>query len=110
MVLKPGVRLPATLHPAVLLAVMAADAIWRDAGCPSGVTVTSAADGVHRPGSLHGEGRAVDLRIKDVAPEARVLLVNRLTVALGADFDVLWESRGDPREHVHVEFDPVTPP
>jgi hypothetical protein len=88
-----------------------ADAIWKAAGYPHGVTITSGLDGTHSAGSLHYYGRAVDLRIwkiddngNQVFPERRELIamVDELRRRIGADYDVVPHRHS----HVHVEYDP----
>lgn len=64
-------------------------------------TITSALDGVHSVGSLHGKGYALDLRTNNIAPDFVQLIVVDLRVALGSLFDVVLE-----KDHIHVEFDP----
>lgn len=64
---------------------------------------TSILDGTHKTGSLHYQGRAFDLRVRDVIPERRKAFRDALRVALGPEFDVVLEAT-----HVHVEWDPKT--
>jgi len=68
-------------------------------------TVTSVNDGVHKSGSLHYNGKAVDLRSKTL-PAAKVELAVREFKRNNPGFDLIWESRGLPNEHLHLEFDP----
>lgn len=83
------------------------------------IVVTSANDGRHGPGSLHGKGRAFDVRFLgerdgavvpagpgwiDLAIRQRGVAtawVTRLRAALGPEYDVVLES-----DHVHLEYDP----
>lgn len=60
------------------------------------IVVTSAKDGKHGDGSLHYQGRAVDLRTRDFTD----IWASKLRMALGKDWDVVIES-----DHVHCEFD-----
>lgn len=63
--------------------------------------ITSAADGVHMPGSRHYTGEAIDLRIRSVDADKRVVLRAALQSVLGSLFDVVLEV-----DHIHIEFDP----
>lgn len=64
--------------------------------------VTSARDGIHSSNSLHYQGRAIDLRIRDIADASlKWRYRDRLAEALGEDFDVVMET-----DHIHVELDP----
>lgn len=64
--------------------------------------VTSAKDGVHGLGSLHGTGHAVDVRTRELTRPQRETFSSRVRAALDPHgFDVVLES-----DHLHVEFDP----
>jgi hypothetical protein len=63
------------------------------------LTITSARDGKHSPGSLHECGLAVDLRIWGL-PDPKAL-ADRLRRQLDKEFDVVLEPT-----HLHIEFDP----
>ena len=102
--LKAGVRL-ADLASQMLVALMVAERVWAQHGVAT-LTITSANDGSHKDGSLHYQGRALDLRIHTMEGTQRVRAVKALTDALGGAFDVLHEYLGTPNEHVHVEWDP----
>lgn len=69
------------------------------------LVVTSGKDGVHLPGSKHGKGDAIDLRIADMPPEDQpaFLLVLRVLCARYklAMFD---ESNVLNAGHVHIEI------
>ena len=103
MKLKPGVRV-AGLRPEILLAVTAAEGIWRHYNGEA--VITSGVEGRHRRGSAHFTGRAVDLRTKNIAEGNRPRAAAKLKEALGAEYDVIHEAIGTPGEHVHVEYDP----
>jgi hypothetical protein len=69
------------------------------------LVVTALTDGKHKEGSLHYKGLAADVRSKDVPHAEEVAAVaNRILNAQG--FDLLFESKGLPSEHFHLEFDP----
>lgn len=102
MILKDGTKF-SDLDSAIVFAAIVANDLWQELGVTSGATLTSGTDGVHSTGSLHYEGRAIDIRIwnlpngGDDAQGAARMLRERLT----DDYDVVVEST-----HIHVEFDP----
>lgn len=98
MQLKPGVRLNG-IKPELLVAMMAADGMHTEAGYQ--MVVTSVTEGKHARASKHYTGCAFDLRISHLADGVSKNITNRLTFALGSDFDVILES-----DHIHVEYDP----
>lgn len=102
--LKAGVKLHPDTHPRVLEALARAEAVF--ARWHFRVVVTSWADSVHKKDSLHYSGRAIDLRVHHVPEKFRDAVVSALATSLGPDFDVLWESKDSPNEHLHVEYDP----
>lgn len=63
--------------------------------------------------SLHPQGRALDLRTRDLTTAEARYLTRQIAEALGEDFDVIlegWQST-DSRlrnraPHIHVEYDP----
>ena len=96
--IKPGVR-AAGLQPEILLAILEAREVYRALGAE--LVITSLLDGKHMKGSLHYSGLAVDLRTRHLGPGDRGTVTERLTVALGPEYDVVLEN-----DHIHVEFDP----
>jgi len=74
-----------------------------------GLTLTSGNDGEHMAGSKHYTGDAFDARTKHLAPGDKPEIVVEIRRRLGRDYDVLHELEGDPREHLHVEWDPKVP-
>ena len=111
MTIKKGVNI-ASLHPALWYALGKADTIrgWID-GNP--VTITSANDGEHKPGSLHYLNRAVDLRTHDLTPKETWQFFIALRERLVPEgFDVVLEpypqqdTPRDRNEHLHIEYDP----
>jgi len=103
-VIKLGVRVHG-LRPELVLAIIVAKDVWMDQG--THLVVTSVIDGVHKSGSAHYSGRAVDLRSHELQDPARAQVA--LAAALGPDFDVVLEGVGTPGAHIHVEFDPKSP-
>jgi hypothetical protein len=101
LLLKPGVRV-AGLRPEILLAVIAAERVFEEAGAD--LVLTACVDGKHAGGSLHYVGQAVDIRTRDLAPDVIPKMVARLRECVGADYDVALEL-----DHVHVEFQPKSP-
>ena len=65
------------------------------------VAVTSCTDGKHSRASLHYTGNAVDLRIWNIPENRRKELVAKLSLALGAEYDVVLE-----KDHIHIEYQP----
>jgi len=69
------------------------------------LVITSGKDGQHVAGSLHAEGRAVDLRVNDLIPEHANLFVHCVTTFL-----VEWDCRlfdervGPGGPHLHLEY------
>lgn len=96
---KPGVQ-PRLVHlvAGVANAAFAAglDEVW----------ITSAMDSIHAPDSLHYALRALDLRTHNLTSEQVARLMAELAKALGPSADIIWEARGTPNSHLHVEFDP----
>lgn len=101
MKLKPGVRVQG-IRPELTLALMAAQPLYAAAGAE--MVVTSVVEGRHSRGSLHYAGQALDLRTRDLAPDARRRLRDSLADALGGDFDVVLEA-----DHIHLEYQPKDP-
>jgi hypothetical protein len=96
--IKPGVRI-AGMQTEILLALFVAHELFQEQA--QTVTLTSVTDGVHKDGSLHYTGRAVDLRLPTAGKER---MVEQLQGRLGAEYDVLLEA-----DHIHVEYDPKRP-
>jgi len=96
--LKHGVKIDA-ISPQIVLAISVADSILRE--LPAETVVTSCNDAVHRRGSLHNVGQAVDLRTRHIGNVMAETFTGQLRSALGAQFDVVLES-----DHIHVEYQP----
>jgi len=73
------------------------------------LVVTSAEDGTHMEGSLHYDGKALDLRVWDLGSHERAAAP--IQDILGDDYDVLaeWRVEGDGEvpSHIHAEHDPA---
>lgn len=66
--------------------------------------ITSACDGTHGRSSRHYSGLALDFRTRHIPRDKHGTLSQRLSEALGPQFDVVLEGT-----HIHIEFDPKTP-
>lgn len=82
--------------------LMIAENIWRSAGRPEGVTVTSGTDGAHSAGSLHYYGYAVDLRIRYFSPDVFSRVFSDLSSRL-SDVDIHYRCILED-DHIHVEY------
>lgn len=93
------------LKPEIIIAWNIADQIYEQLDIPECV-LTSGTDGVHKTGSLHYNGYAIDIRTRNFpnggTNSALVYLVcNELKNRLGSQYDIVKESH-----HIHIEFDP----
>jgi len=67
--------------------------------------ITSGMDAQHMVGSLHGQGRAVDVRTSDVDPAGAVVLVAVLAYTAPAHQICYLDERGLPgAAHIHIEY------
>lgn len=64
--------------------------------------LTSGAEGVHSPGSLHPKALAIDFRGKHLTDKQRNEVIEDASVMLGKDYDVVSSSHGA----IHIEYDP----
>lgn len=101
MKIKPGVRILG-LRPEMLLAVIAAEGLYRELGVEA--VITSGIDGTHSKGSKHYAACALDFRTNSLPAGSWQEVRNKLAESLGEDFDVVLEE-----DHIHVEFDPKSP-
>lgn len=108
--LKDGVRLHG-MRVQTLFAIQVALSIWND-DAETEMVITSVNDGGHGEKSLHWDGAAFDLRVRDPASGNWVKEVaskiKRLREYLGSDFDVVDETKG-AGPHIHVEWQPRKP-
>lgn len=99
--IKEGVDL-AGIAPEMVLGLQTAHSVYNKHGHDD-MTVTSARDGKHKPGSKHYVGLATDLRTISAGisySEAQAIVFD-LKQALGSQYDVVNEV-----DHIHLEFDP----
>lgn len=69
------------------------------------LTVTSAKDGQHAPGSLHAQGLAVDVRTEDKDPQGNMLFLMVLVYAAEAMPITIFDERNLPgAPHLHIEW------
>lgn len=69
------------------------------------LVVTSGKDSVHVAGSLHSEGRAVDVRTKDLLPDEQLLVLSLLAYAGPANKIATFDERAlAGQEHIHLEY------
>lgn len=99
------------LTPQCVWAMVSAFAVWTMLfKSPMQFVVTSVADSTHKGGSLHYQGNAFDLRVRDpmglwaASNDQIANFVSQLRASLNDGFDVVIES-----DHVHVEWQPKKP-
>jgi hypothetical protein len=97
MKLKDGVKLEG-VHWRMFHAAIVAEEVFENHG--SELVITSAKDGKHKDGSLHYQGKALDLRTWNIAGREGSV-IRELQRALGNDFDIVLE-----KDHIHLEYDP----
>jgi hypothetical protein len=100
MKLKHGASLDG-LHPQMYYALGVVRVVWLVWGRGEPV-ITCTTGGEHCQRSLHPNGRAVDIRTRDLSAEMAVAMAYRcknLLAYLG--FDVVLEL-----DHLHIEYDP----
>lgn len=97
--LKVGVRLD-HLHRRMAIAIPRIAEVFDD--CGYSCVITAGSDGVHSAKSLHYHGRALDFRTRHVPEHERQGIADLISLALGAEYDVILEST-----HIHVEWDPI---
>ena len=104
--IKSGANLSSmdsSMAPALTAAAASAHAL----GLPQRV-VTSARDSQHTRGSLHPEGKGVDLRGNDISVGQGRQWARDVRERLGPDYDVNFETFKDnpANNHLHIEHDP----
>jgi hypothetical protein len=69
------------------------------------LVITSGRDSVHAAGSLHAEGKAVDVRTKGLLPDEQALLLHVLAYAGPCSDVATFDERALPgQEHIHLEW------
>lgn len=69
------------------------------------LVITSGKDGAHAPGSLHGQGRAVDLRTHDKSDVEMVIFLAVLAYSAGNFHCTVFDERALPgAPHMHIEY------
>jgi len=104
MLIKPGVLL-AGLRAEVLLGLLCVMKVFDKYKYE--LVITEATGGNHMTGSLHYQGRALDIRSKHITdPVTKARIVFDCQDALGENFDFILEGENNLQEHFHLEFDP----
>jgi len=106
MFLKDGVSIDG-MQPEIMIALMVAKDVFAEHGID--LCITSGVEGEHGPRSKHYEGKAVDLRRRDIKTQVIAELIleklqERLNGSKGnfkGQFDIVLE-----KTHYHLEFDP----
>jgi hypothetical protein len=101
MKLKRGVKLNG-LTPQIVVALMVAREEYAKVGAE--VVITSARDSIHRPGSDHYFGRALDLRTRHLLNVNKYDLAKNIHDNLGNRFVCIFEGEGTPNEHIHLAW------
>lgn len=69
------------------------------------MVVTSGRDSVHVVGSLHAEGKAVDVRTKDLLPDEQALLLHLIAFAGPSNHIACFDERAlGAQAHIHLEW------
>lgn len=69
------------------------------------LVVTSGKDSIHSSGSLHAQGKAIDVRTKDKDELQQVLFISILAYAsLSAEVAVFDERALGSEAHIHIEY------
>lgn len=69
------------------------------------LVVTSGKDGQHAASSLHSQGLAVDIRVRDLLPDEQVLLLSLIAYAGPSNGIACFDERALGLEaHIHLEY------
>ena len=86
----------------LILALYAADEVYKELGIEEGIVVTSLNDAVHSPTSLHYAGAACDIRIRSLPDHiSPAQAAKKIKERLNIDYDVVVEA-----DHIHIEYQP----
>ncbi len=96
---KTGVNLSG-LRGEILFAIIIADQV----NIEKETWITSLNDGKHKEGSFHYKFLAVDLRSKDHLDPT--MWYEKIKRTLAPQYQVIFEDKGGPNEHIHIEYDP----
>ena len=111
MKLKAGVKFPVLVPQMVLGATIVASVMIRY-GVDAEVTSGAEPETIHKGKPVQGDdkdphymGKALDFSIHGFqSPQDLANCVDALGDALGSEYVVLWEMKGTPVEHIHVQF------
>lgn len=101
MDIKRGVDVKG-IQPEILLGIEVCHFVFMKRGVP--LTLTACSDGKHKNGSLHYQGKAVDIRLPSRyshEDEIDLTVLVECREALGEQYDIILES-----DHIHLEYDP----
>lgn len=96
---KKGVEFD-SMHSALLAILPEVDEIFLKRAGRRAI-ITSAREGKHKVGSKHYQGRAIDLRTRDLTGPTVQEIVADLKRRFDDFFDIVLEST-----HIHLEYDP----
>ena len=99
MRLKNGVSLVG-LQPEMGLASQVVSSVYYGMGYDCIITSGTEQGAQHMENSLHWKGLALDFRIRHLPKYLLTELADKLTAALGSEFDVILHN-----SHIHVEHD-----
>jgi hypothetical protein len=112
---KPEVSIK-NLTTQLLLAMIVVESVYTNVFRMAPPLFTSLDDGDHGvkgvpdekdKKTLHGKGKAFDVRTKTVPRRVLPNLAQTLELRLGPlGFDVILEGRDTDNEHIHIEYDP----
>jgi hypothetical protein len=79
--------------------------LWHSVTFGKPLVITSGKDAVHSASSLHGIGKAVDVRIKDLVPDAQMLFLAVLAYCAPENHIAVFDERAlAGQEHIHLEY------
>jgi hypothetical protein len=79
--------------------------LWHRLTFNKPLVITSGKDAVHAAGSLHGIGKAVDVRITDLDAGEAALFFALLAFAAPGNLVAVFDERALPGEpHIHLEY------